>query len=203
MNLRFTANLLNQPLATARLDLEPLTQAHAQALFLGLQDARIYRWISALPPKSLERLGAYFQKNESRRSPDGTQLWLNWALRRQSDGAYMGMLDAETAVEPAQESSTMGYLLFPKYWNNGYATESVKAVACHLEAHGVTEQRALVTLGNEASGRVLVKAGFVRNRIIPDNDTIRGKKYDDVEYVRLGHGSQAKSHRVATGVSQG
>jgi hypothetical protein len=41
-----------------------------------------------------------------------------------------------------------------------------------------------VTLGNEASERVLSKSGFIRGRVIVDNDTIRGQKHDDVEYVR-------------------
>jgi RimJ/RimL family protein N-acetyltransferase len=42
-----------------------------------------------------------------------------------------------------------------------------------------------VTLGNDASARVSTKAGFVKTRVIRDNDTIRGVKYDDVEYGRL------------------
>jgi hypothetical protein len=50
--------------------------------------------------------------------------------------------------------------------------------------HGIIEQRALVTLGNEASARVLSKAGFIRSRVIADNDMIRGVKHDEVEYVR-------------------
>ena len=42
---------------------------------------------------------------------------------------------------------------------------------------------ATVTLGNEASCRVLEKSEFTRTRIIPQNDTIRGVKHDDVEYI--------------------
>ena len=49
----------------------------------------------------------------------------------------------------------------------------------------MVEQRALVTLGNEASARVMIKAGFARTRVIADNDTIRGQKYDDVAFVRV------------------
>jgi [ribosomal protein S5]-alanine N-acetyltransferase len=61
----------------------------------------------------------------------------------------------------------------------------VRAIAAHPERHGVVEQRALVTLGNEASARVMIKAGFVRTRIIADNDTIRGQNCDDIEFARV------------------
>ena len=47
---------------------------------------------------------------------------------------------------------------------------------------GVLKLLATVTEGNEASYRVLEKSGFVKSRIIPNNDTIRGIKYSDVEY---------------------
>jgi RimJ/RimL family protein N-acetyltransferase len=43
-----------------------------------------------------------------------------------------------------------------------------------------------VTLGNDASCRVLEAVGFIRTRIIPENDTIRGVKHDDIEFVREG-----------------
>jgi RimJ/RimL family protein N-acetyltransferase len=110
-------------------------------------------------------------------------------VRRASDGCHIGKLDAEVARNDV--ATNVGYIVFLPFWNQGYATEAVRALAAHLERQGVVEQRALVTLGNDASARVLINSGFVRTRLIPDNDTIRGEKYDDVEYVRKVAGSSA------------
>jgi ribosomal-protein-alanine N-acetyltransferase len=176
------AQALNVSLTTARLSLEPLTAAHADALFAPLQEEALYTWISLLPPPSVEKLRDRWTWLEGRLSPSGEEAWLNWIVRRVDDGACVGKLDA--SVDDAGVATNVGYLFFPAYWGQGLATEAVIAVAEHLERHGVTEQRATVTVGNGASGRVLEKAGFARTRILPENDVIRGVTHDDIEYVR-------------------
>ena len=175
------AQTLNATIVTPRLVLEPITAAHADALFAPLQDERIYRWISPVPPATVERLRSRWAAVEARFSPDGDEAWLNWAVRRVSDGIYVGKVDA--CVDAANVATNVGYLFFPEAWGRGYATEAVRGIVEHFARLGIRELRALVTSGNDASSRVLIKAGFVRTRLIPDNDTIRGVKYDDIEYV--------------------
>lgn len=176
------AHALGARLETPRLVLEPITGAHAEALFSSMQAAAIYEWIGALPPADVEALRQRWTRVETRLSPDGQMASLGWAARLRSDGVYVGKLDAE--VDDDHIAVNVGYLFFPPFWGQGYATEALSAIVDSLERQGVIELRATVTRGNEASERVLVKAGFVRTRVIPENDEIRGVKVDDVEYVR-------------------
>jgi [ribosomal protein S5]-alanine N-acetyltransferase len=175
------AQALNAPLRTERLALEPLVSAHADALFAALMDERIYEWISPVPPTDLETLRSAWARRESRLSLDGSEARLNWAVRRAVDGAYVGRLDA--TVDDANVATNYGYVLMPGYWGQGYATECTRHLMSHFAQQGVREVRACVTLGNVASERVLEKSCFVRTRVIPNNDRIRGVWYDDVEYV--------------------
>ena len=175
--------MLNAPLATPRLRLEPLTAAHADAMFVSLQDDAIYRWISTTAPTSLQALRERWARHESRVSPDGREAWLNWAVRRTSDGVYIGKIDV--AVDEAGTATNVGYIFFPAFRGQGFATEAVSAVVDHLIGAGVTRLVATVTVGNVASARVLTKAGFVLTRVLPENDTIRGVLHDDEEYIRI------------------
>jgi RimJ/RimL family protein N-acetyltransferase len=173
---------LNGWIASERLVIEPLREAHAELLFEAMTEPRLYRWISALPPASLAQLRQRWAGADSRAPNEEGELDLNWAVRLSSDGSYIGKLDASVAKNNV--ATNVGYIIFFPFWSHGYATEAVRALASHLERQGIVEQRALVTLGNDASMRVLTKAGFVRTRVIPDSDTIRGEKYADVEFVR-------------------
>jgi [ribosomal protein S5]-alanine N-acetyltransferase len=176
------ARWMNGPISSERLALEPLTVAHAALLFDGLQDERIYAWISMPAPESVERLRLRFERLETRLSPSAHEAWLGWAVRRVGDGVYVGQIDV--SVDDEHVATNVGYVFFPSSWGRGHATEAIGAVAAHLDRHGVVRQVALVTRGNLASARVLEKVGFVRTRILPDNDTLRGVPHDDLEYVR-------------------
>lgn len=170
------------PLASERLVLEPMRGFHAPLLFTGLSEPRLYHWVSSLPPPSVQHLQRRWDSAPNGVPTQRGETLLNWAVRRLEDKAYVGKCDA--VVDASNIASNVGYLIFLPFWQQGYATEVVRVMVAHLEQHDVVEQHAFVTVGNVASERVLLKSGFSRTRILPENDTIRGEKHDDVEYVR-------------------
>jgi RimJ/RimL family protein N-acetyltransferase len=173
---------LSVAITTARLRLEPLRERHAAPLFEGLRDPAIYEWISLAPSPDLAHLRARWARVAQLPLAGVDVLDLGWAVQRLSDGQWIGKMDAEVTTRGV--ATNVGYLFLPPFWRQGYATEAVVALSGHLWRHGVVEQRATVTVGNEASCRVLEHAGFVRERVIVGNDELRGVLVDDVEYVR-------------------
>lgn len=160
------ALVLNRAIRTPRLSLEPLVAAHAEILFCSLCDERIYRWIEAGGPKDLNQLRAKWERNESRLSPDGNEVRLNWAIRLGNEGPYIGKLDA--CLDSPVRATNVGFVFFPEYWGYGYATEALLAVKTVLVENGVLFMRATAATQNLASARVLEKAGFIPGNLVTD-----------------------------------
>src|SRR5207248_11438302 len=51
-------------------------------MFSVLGDPLIYTYLDFPPPPSLEHLSRVYAQLETRRSPDGTEEWLNWIVVR-------------------------------------------------------------------------------------------------------------------------
>jgi RimJ/RimL family protein N-acetyltransferase len=94
-------------------------------------------------------------------------------------GASLQRLDAERAIVE------IGYFLFPRARGCGRATRVARALAEHAFSLGVKRVEAYVTVGNDASERVLERAGFTREgvvRSLPDPD---GTRLDKTLYSLL------------------
>ncbi len=169
-------------LKSARLVLEPRCAAHAAAMFTGLQNEAVFQWISMKRPASVESLRADFLRLESRLSPDRSEAWLAWVAIEPVQDTVIGQIDV--CIDPKRCCTNFGYYFFPPFWGRGYASEATTVVVQHLQALGIGPMVATVTAGNISSERVLEKAGFVRTRLLPGNDTLRGELVDDWEFVR-------------------
>ena len=152
-------------LSTPRLVLEPLLPSHARQLFPHLHDDRLYRYHTGRPA-NVEELEQRFQKWVTRKSPDGTQTWLNYAVRRK-DGAYAGWIQATIAENVA----TIGYDIFPTFWRQGYGKEACGELirTLFLEPE-VTRIDAVVDAENAASIGLLEVLGFVLAWTGPSED---------------------------------
>jgi prolyl-tRNA editing enzyme YbaK/EbsC (Cys-tRNA(Pro) deacylase)/RimJ/RimL family protein N-acetyltransferase len=182
-----------QALATAALTLEPLTAGHAEAMFTILREPALHRHLEHPPPASVEQLRAHYARLETRRSPSGQQLWLNWIVRPHGE-APIGYVQA--TVVPVRRLAWIGYVLSRCHWGRGHATAATRAMIEHLvEAYGVERFLATVEWRNRRSVRVLERLGF-RPATSPE---LQGHALSPTErlYVRAASAERAGAPRAA------
>ena len=144
-------------LAGEHVRLRPHAESDARAAF-GLLHARepVLRWLVWDGPRDVGELASYYASWRVG-SDDGDDYHL--AVERIADGALVGSLGLRFLGHPG--NGDLGYWIGERYQRQGYASEAV-ALAVHLAfTHLAADSlSAWVFVGNEASRRVLEKAGF-------------------------------------------
>jgi len=165
---------------SSRLALEPIGSHHADALLEVLSDPSIYTYLPSDPPSTRVALRDRYSYLARRQSPDGREVWLNWALRLLATGDYAGTVQA--TVGPNQ-AALLAYELGSPYRGLGYATEACQAVRNELvTAYGVVAIKALVDTRNDRSIRLLERLGFLRTGFVADADHFKGATSDEYVY---------------------
>lgn len=82
----------------------------------------------------------------------------------ESAGEAVGSIGYRQHEDVERVSAEIGYWLAEPFWNRGIVTDALKAVTAHaIREHGLTRIYALPYEWNEASFRVLEKAGYQRD----------------------------------------
>ena len=175
-------------LEDAALRLEPQVAAHAEAMFSVLSDPAIYEHENQ-PPVSLEWLRERFARLESRRSPDGTEQWLNWVVHLPAAEA-IGYVQATVHGDHHAE---IAYVLASRYWGRGLASRAVNLVIRELAGrHGVRTLSGVLKRSNERSRRLLERLGFV-----PAPDALRARlQVDEDEWLLFREAPMASPGRA-------
>ena len=172
-------------LETERLLLEPLMPEHAPLLVKHLADECLYRFIPTDVPESAETLQTRYLKLSSRRSPDGSEVWLNYAIRLREEGtlpkaSYVGMLEATVFTD---RSAYIAYTVFVPFWRQGYAREGCAHMLRHLlEYHRVRVVVAEMDTRNAASVSLAEALGFERVGTTLGADHFKGSVSDEHRY---------------------
>ena len=93
--------------------------------------------------------------------------YYHWAIVDNKNEEVIGSVSVSN-VKDKKKSCEIGYTVAKKRWNEGIATEVVKCVLEFLiDEVGFDTVRAMHDIRNEASGKVMQKAGmvFVKNKI--------------------------------------
>lgn len=146
-----------RPFDTARLRLEPQVAAHAPAMFEVLSDPAIYEFENE-PPTSVAWLAERYGRLESRRSPDGSEAWLNWVIRLPG-GDLAGTVQATVLSEDGL--ALVAYELASRHWRQGIGREALAGLLDELALqHGATHFAAILKCANYRSAGLLRCLGF-------------------------------------------
>lgn len=142
---------LPEEIVTDRLVLTTPTMAHVPDMALLANNERIYQVLTRMPHPYHESHGQDFVENVARGQEE-----FAWSIMLSE--RYIGTIGLN--VLPGQLPA-LGYWLGEPYWGNGYATEASMAVVAAAKVAGAPALRSRALLSNDASRKVLNKAGFV------------------------------------------
>ncbi len=165
-------------LETPRLLLEPVNAWHGEPMFAGLKDPLLYTYTSDEPPLSVSALSKRYEKLETRRSGDGQELWLNWAVLERV-GGYAGHMQATVSRDT---TATVAWRIFAAAQRKGIAAEAATVMLEHLAATGVRLAIAFIDTRNTASIRLAERLGFELIATHEKREKLRGRWVDDFEY---------------------
>ena len=152
-------------LETDRRLLAPMVEGDSDALFELLKDPEIHVFTDGHPPETEEDLRAKIRRRESRHSPEGDELWLNWTLRLKEDQTVVGYVQA--GVKEGQ--ADMAWVIGVPFQRQGFASEASRRVLEWLRDHlHVHEVRASIHPDHIASHTVARNIGLTKSGEITD-----------------------------------
>jgi|GEM_PF-2947218 len=140
-------------LETSRLTLEPLSEAHADALYALYTDSRVSRFLFT-KSTSREEFDAILRHSVAFGKTHGM-----WAVISNDERKLIGRIGFYAFGEV--ERPELAFLLASNRWGLGYATEACRVALCHAcQLHSWREVVAIVQPANAPAIRVLTKLGF-------------------------------------------
>jgi RimJ/RimL family protein N-acetyltransferase len=148
---------------TERLILREIVLSDVDEMFELDSNPAVHKYLGNKPVKNIEESKKMIQSIQQQYRERGVG---RWAVINKKTNEFMGwsglrLYNANESFNGFINFYDVGYRFIPKYWGQGYATESGLAAldyafnVMHLKVvYGITEK------GNEASHNVLLKVGF-------------------------------------------
>lgn len=165
-------------LSTERLALEPITAWHGESLYTLMREPLLYTYMSGEPPTGAGVLIKRFEALETRRSPDGSELWLSWAVR-QASGGYVGFV--EVHVTRDGEANIAGQI-FQAAQRQGFGRETIRCVTDHLRGLGAKTLLLTVDTRNAPAIRMAEALGFEKVETHVMREKRHGRWIDEHDY---------------------
>ena len=141
---------------TERLQAERLQEDHFELIHRMHQDERVMAHLGGA--RSPEQTSDYMEQNLTHWAEHGYGIWI---LSERATGHFAGRGGLRSVVLGGKDEVEVAYGLMPEFWNQGLATEFVRAVVrIGLSNIGLSSLACVTQRENTASLRVLKKADF-------------------------------------------
>jgi RimJ/RimL family protein N-acetyltransferase len=134
--VRTPGRLSPESLTTERLALDPLRTEDAEEMAPLLADPGLHEYIGGAPA-TVGELRERYRRQIRGRSPDGSQLWLNWVVRRRDSGRAVGTVQATIGVHDDTSVAELAWVIAAPYQRRGYARESAAEMLRWLRQRGI------------------------------------------------------------------
>jgi [ribosomal protein S5]-alanine N-acetyltransferase len=157
---------------TERVILREMTPDDAESLYLLNDDPEVIRYTGDPPFENIEAARSFLlQYDQYRKYGIG-----RWAMINKTDTAFLGWCGLKFSTENMEYD--IGYRLFKKYWNKGYASEAAaECLKLGFDRFKIQTIVGHAMKGNIASIRVFEKIGM---RFLKTSDC---GGYDGVIYI--------------------
>lgn len=130
--------------------LDPLRVEDAEEMASLLDDPGLPTYIGGVPA-AVGELRDRYRRQVRGRSPDGSQRWLNWVVRRRDSGHAVGTVQATISLQDDTSVAEVAWVIAARYQRRGYARESAAEMLRWLRQHGIGVVIAYVHPEHDAS----------------------------------------------------
>jgi len=172
------------PAPTPRLRFRPFAASDFAAVHAYASDPAVTRYTS-FGPNSDEETRGFLARAAAAAGAEPRVSWV-FAMVHAGSGALIGSCGLDLA-DPVGPQFSFGYVLDPRWWGQGCATEAAGALLRFgFEDLGAHRLFAHVFVGNDASARVLTKLGLRLESEVKQGTFVRGQWHDVRTYAILG-----------------
>lgn len=175
--------LTNVPvLTTSRLVLRPILRDDLDAVYALHADPRAMRYWSFPAWTDRAQADTWF---DERRTLGLTREHLPWGIERRDVDGLIGSVTL-FQIDRVQRRGEIGYIVNADHWRRGYAIEALRAVLAHaFDVVELARIEADVDPRNDASCRLVEKAGFHREGLLRERWRVNGEVCDSAIYGLL------------------
>lgn len=146
--------MVNPPITTSRLTLEPLTIDHAAEMAKVLASESLYEFTGGEPP-TIDSLRERYRSQIAGPSGPG-EIWMNWIIRISADKRAAGYFQADIIGDEAE----LAWVVAPEHQGSGIASEGALATKDWLSSQGVKTFTACIHTAHGASQAVARNIGL-------------------------------------------